>query len=499
MSVVDVFYAPRGFAFDDFDTHDVSLPGGDTVTLRFPRLDAGMVHTLADSVRQHRDATLARYSTDRIVDVIARAAELWTNPQYPERRLAERLIPAITGYDASMVRLELKRYMRMFRRRELLRFVDDELDCPQMLDEYRPNRSGGYTRLYGPELSFHVFSSNVPGIPVWSMTMSLLVKSAVLGKSSFDEPLMPVLFARSLGSVDPDMADALAIMPWHGGTTDLEDAAIGEADAVIAYGSSHTTEAIRPRVRAGKPFLSYGAKIGFSLIGRESLRTDLYTDTVHRMAVDVATYDQQSCLAPQTMFVERGGAVPPAQVAELLACELSSQQRKYPCSTPSEEESMAIQRLRSTAQMKALLGAGSMAGAADGASDDPFVIQSRSGTDWTVLYYPSVDMADSLSTPLNRTVNIVAVDHIEDALPSLRPYAQWLQTCGVALGPNRLFDVAQRVGSAGIDRICPLGEMNRAKSGWHHDGGFNLLDLVHVVDIERNTDMYCDGFDMDVE
>lgn len=94
------------------------------------------------------------------------------------------------------------------------------------------------------------------------------------------------------------------------------------------------------------------------------------------MAVDVATYDQQSCLAPQTMFVERGGAVPPSQVAELLACELSSQQRKYPCSTPSEEELMAIQRLRSTAQMKALLGAGSMAGTADGASDNPFVIQS---------------------------------------------------------------------------------------------------------------------------
>ena len=94
---------------------------------------------------------------------------------------------------------------------------------------------------------------------------------------------------------------------------------------------------------------------------------------------------------------------------------------------------MAIQRLRSTAQMKALLGAGSMAGAAAAASDDPFVIQSRSGTDWTVLYYPSVGMADSLSTPLNRTVNIVAVDHVEDALSSLRPYAQWLQTCATRL------------------------------------------------------------------
>ena len=145
--------------------------------------------------------------------------------------------------------------------------------------------------------------------------MGLLTKSAILGKSSFDEPLMPVLFAHSLASVDPDMADALAIVPWRGGTVDLEDAAIGEADAVVAYGSSHTTEAIRPRVRAGKPFLSYGAKIGFSLIGREALRADLYAGTVHRMAIDVATYDQQSCLAPQTMFVERGGAMSPAQVA----------------------------------------------------------------------------------------------------------------------------------------------------------------------------------------
>lgn len=239
-------------------------------------------------------------------------------------------------------------------------------------------------------------------------------------------------------------------------------------------------------------------------IGREALRADLYAGTVHRMAIDVATYDQQSCLAPQTMFVERGGAMSPAQVAELLASELDGQQRKYPRSTPSEEESMAIQRLRSTAQMKALmLGAGPMAAAAgnadDAPSDDPFVVQSRSGTDWTVLYYPSIGMADSLSTPLNRTVNIVAVDHVEDALPTLRPYAQWLQTCGVALAPDRLFDVAQRVGETGIDRICPVGEMNRAKSGWHHDGGFNLLDLVHAVDIERNTDTYCDGFDMDVE
>ena len=280
MSVIDIFHAPRGFVFEDFETRGVLTDRGE-VTLRYPVLTPETVQDLCETTRCNRSQTLAAYSVEHIVDIIGEAVELWTNPDYEGRQIAESLIPSITGYDATMTRIELKRYMRMFRRRELLRFLDDELPSPRMLDEYRPNKSGGYTRLYGPDLTFHVFSSNVPGIPVWSMTMSLLTKSAIIGKSSFDEPLMPVLFARSLTQINPDLADVLAIVPWRGGTVELEDVAIGEANAVIAYGSSHTTEAIRPRVSAGKPFLSYGARIGFSLIGREALRADTHVQTVH--------------------------------------------------------------------------------------------------------------------------------------------------------------------------------------------------------------------------
>lgn len=499
MSIIDIFHTPRGFVFQDFETRDIITNHGE-VTLRYPVLTAEIIRDLCGTVRRNRLQTLSAYSVERIVDVIGKAVELWTDPDYEERLLAESLIPAITGYDATMTRIELKRYMRMFRRRELLRFLDDELSSPRMLDEYRPNKSGGYTRLYGPDLTFHVFSSNVPGIPVWSMTMSLLTKSAIIGKSSFDEPLMPVLFAHSLAQIDPDLADALAVVPWRGGTVELEDMAIGKANAVIAYGSSHTTEAIRPRVGTGKPFLSYGARIGFSLIGREALRADTHVQTVHRMAVDVATYDQQSCLAPQTIFVERGGAISPAQTAELLARELDSQQRKYPRSTPSDTESLAIRRARSQTEMQALfMTSMTPDSAAQADSQAPFVIESLQGTDWTVLCYPNTSSLPSLATPLNRTINIVAVDQLEHALPTLKPYREWLQTCAIATSSSRLFALAQQVGEYGIDRICPVGEMNRAKSGWHHDGGFNILDLVRAVDIERNTDRYADTFDIDYE
>ena len=115
------------------------------------------------------------HGVNDILDIVADAAQLWADPDFELRRQAELLIPAITGYEPDMVRIELKRYMRQFRRRELLRFLDSEIGQPSMLDEFRPNKAGGYSKYVGPALTYQVFSSNVPGIPVWSMAMTLLV------------------------------------------------------------------------------------------------------------------------------------------------------------------------------------------------------------------------------------------------------------------------------------------------------------------------------------
>jgi hypothetical protein len=41
--------------------------------------------------------------------------------------------------------------------------------------------------------------------------------------------------------------------------------------------------------------------------------------------------------------------------------------------------------------------------------------------------------------------------------------------------------------------------MNRAKPGWHHDGRFNLLDLIRFVDIEHTAEQDAERYDPDVE
>ena len=90
--------------------------------LRYPRLDGSKVTSLAKQLVDVRNRTLAAMSVNDILDIVADAAQLWADPDFELRRQAELLIPAITGYEPDMVRIELKRYMRQFRRRELLRY-----------------------------------------------------------------------------------------------------------------------------------------------------------------------------------------------------------------------------------------------------------------------------------------------------------------------------------------------------------------------------------------
>jgi Acyl-CoA reductase (LuxC). len=179
-------------------------------------------------------------------------------------------------------------------------------------------------------------------------------------------------------------------------------------------------------------------------------------------------------------------------VAQLLDAELRNQQRKNPRSVLRDAEYVAIQRARTDAEMRALMG-GKAA-----------VFASGHSTAWSALDREldgsgaDEDLA-SRRSPLNRTVNLVAVPEWLDAARRLTSRRGRLQSYGVAVDSTRLFGLADTLAEVGVNRICPLGEMDRAKSGRHHDGGFNLIDLSRAVDVERGSDAYSDSFDMDME
>ncbi|WEG14642.1 acyl-CoA reductase [Pullulanibacillus sp. KACC 23026] len=481
---IELFKLPASINIEEFEERIIETKKG-FYRLLTPVLTENLIKEITDTIKSSRDYYLMKLSINEIVDKIDQAVQKWLNPHYPLRQLAELLLPPLTGYDAEMIRLELKQYMRNFRKKELLRFIDEELDQATILDEFRPRKTGGMSMAFGPSLIFHVFSGNVPGVQLWSLIMGLLVKSANLGKTSSSEPLMAVLFGQSLAEVDERLAETLAILPWKGGTEELELPSIEAAEAIIVYGSNTTVEKIRPMVPYYKRFLTYGHKISFALIGKEALTADRYYETIHHLAEDISIYDQQSCLSPQLVMIEKGGGVSPKQAAQLLASELERYHLKRPRAVLKPNEAMAIQKARHHYTFAAMEN-----------PEEITVYQSQGDTAWTVIFHYHVGFELS---PLNRTVHVFTTEKLEEDLHVLRPYQHYLQSCGAAVKPERLFSLAKELGSIGVDRISAIGEMNHARPGWHHDGGLNLLSLVRFIDIEKTAEEKAEHYDPDVE
>ncbi len=491
-SVIDAFFLPSSLerSVGEF----VVMPFGN-ISLRTPVITPSFVRTVASSLTRARDDYLAKKPVLEIVEVIDQAVSRWLDSRYHLHRLAEKALPAITGYSAAMVRQGLPELLSPFCKDSLVQLLRSELGDPLVLDEFRPKDSaqfglvgstrtksgvggrektprggaGNFTRAYGPRLTMHIFSGNIPAVPVASLIYALLAKSASLGKLASGEPLMASLFARTLAEVDPRLADSIAVLWWKGGSDEIEREAFARSDAVIAYGDDASLEAIRSRLPSGVRFLGYGNRISFGIITREALPEKGVPDLAARAALDVSLFDQQGCVSPHLLYVQEGGEVSAKGFARLLGEAMDALNKRLPRGKLSLEEAAAIQGMRGSYEFQELAG------------KEVVIYQSQGDTSWTVIY--EQDPAFALSC-LNRVVRVKPVKELTDILPLLEPVRPYLQTVGIAGDKKSLSELAEALGELGVSRICPIGRMQYPPAAWHHDSRPNIADLLRWVDWE---------------
>lgn len=452
---------------------------GAPLEIAVPVLSDAQMKALAARVRAASRRHLATLAVAEITDIIDRAIARLLDRGDPYRRKAEELLPVITGYDAEMVRLGLTDYLKTFRKPELNKFLAEDFANPLMLDDFQPMAKGGFARAFGPGILAHIWAGNVPGLPLWSLISGLLVKAGNIGKVPSAEPLFAGWFAALVAEIEPRLADCLAIVWWKGGETASAAALLGEADVVLAYGGNDSLDAIRAATPVTTRFLGHGHKISFGMISRAALDVRKAGVAARDAAHDVVRYDQQGCYSPQLFFVERGGKVSPLEFCRYLAHELACFERKFPRRALTVAEAGDVAAWRHREEAKAFSRPGrEIMGDAAGA--------------WSVVH--ADDAEDLAPGGLNRTVKIVAVDALADAAPLIAPYKAFLQTVGIAAAPEELYRLAGILGSAGVTRISALGRMTAPEAGWHHDGRFNLLDLVTVTEIERSAEAAADDF-----
>jgi hypothetical protein len=414
----------------------------------------------------------------RIIAIVDAAIARLLDPADAYRRELERLLPAITGYDAEMVRLGLSGFLQAFRAPQLHRFVAEDFANPKVLDEFQPAAKGGAVRAFGPDLLAHSWSGNVPALPLWSLVCGLLVKAGNLGKLPSAEPVFASLFARLLAEIHPPLAGCLAIVWWKGGDAASAQAAFEQADTVLAYGGNDAIAQVRAQVPVTTRFLGYGHKLGFGLIGRAALDTQRAPGTARLAAHDIVRYEQQGCYSPHQFFVERGARVSPREFAQYLAAELRNLQQRFPRRALALEEAQALAGWRQSHELR-------------GFADARTEVLGDADSAWSVAYE---DEARGLAPSAGgRSILVTGVEALDDVVPLVAPHARFLQTVGVATEPRELYRLAEALGAAGVTRVCALGAMTSPEAGWHHDGRFNLLDLVRMVEIEHSAERAADA------
>jgi len=441
----------------------------DGLTLRTPVPEPAALARVIDHIRTARERSLAHRPVQDIVAVIDEAAARLQRPDDPRRALAERALPALTGYSPPMIRLILDRMLADWRKDALETLLEAEFGDPLVLDRFRPGPAGGRIRAFGPELAFHIFAGNVPGVAVTSLVRSLLVKAATLGKTASGEPLLPALFARTLAEVDPELGACLAVTYWPGGSAAPEEVAFRAADTVVVYGGAAAADDVRRRVPADTRLVVHGPRLSFGVIGREALREAEVERTATAAAYAVATFDQQGCVSPHAMYVEEGGEVGPRAFAERLADALARVQEELPRGRISPEEAATIHQLRGAAEFRRIAGA-------------DIALHEGPGTLYTVIYDADPAFAPSC---LNRVVWVKPLPELGDVVNAVRPFAALLQTAGVAGAGDRLLDLAERLGRIGVSRVTDLERMPWPPPTWHHDGRGPLRELVRWTDLDE--------------
>lgn len=464
----------------DFETKTLSFQSKKGVLeVEVPFLTNEQMNNVIAKVNKASTEVLKSFSVSEIVDIINRAIEQLLDRQSPYRQKAEALLPIVTGYDEEIIRLGLTSYLKTFRKKELQRFLVEDLGNPLLLDDFQPRVKGGFSKAMGPNVITHVWSGNVPALPLWSLVSGLLVKAGNVGKLPSAEPLFSSWFAHLLVEIEPRLADCLAIVWWKGGDEEREQLVFEQSDVVVGYGGNSSLESLQSRMPVTTRFLPFGHKISFGVVSNASLDSRKTWQTVHRAALDVIRYDQQGCYSPHLFYVQHGGNVSPKEFARFLANELENFQTRFPRRQLTMEESASMASWRQKEEMAVFTHSANE-------------VLGNQANDWTVVYEENNNGFSPSS--LNRVIKVVAFEKLEDLLPILRPHRSFLQTVGIAANPKELFDWAEQLGEAGATRITALGSMTSPEAGWHHDGRFNLLDLINMVDIEASAEELSEQF-----
>jgi phenylacetate-coenzyme A ligase PaaK-like adenylate-forming protein len=427
--------------------------------------DQAAIDALLATARSHV-ANLANTPMERIVTLLDRLGQTWLEGS-PNWQQAYELTRHEVPFSEAMLKYSLAIIPELLRAGNVRARLQGDFRNPKVLDEFVSSHSfKGRERAFPLGVLLHVSAGNVFLGAIDSLLMGFLSKNVSVVKLSSRNLNFPLLFARSLQAVDVDgvLADKFALMQFAGGSSEIESALMRGVNGVMAWGGEDMISAYKRIVPMGVRFIEYGPKVSFQVVSKQALARLGYAAAGQRIATDVSMWDQAACASPQNLFFEDGidiAALLDATAQAFASFALARGQL-------SDDEHVEILKEKHRANYSRIMASGA----------------SRDGDDYFLHFDPSPGLRPS---PLNRTLIFKSFTGMEDLVQQLRPFARFLQSCGYLCDESERDHWLSTLGTAGVMRFTPLGQVMQAPIGAPHDGRMSLLELTRLVPDERDN------------
>jgi len=411
-----------------------------------------------------RATALAALPASVIVRAIADASARWCDADYPPRVRALAAVVRRTGYAEPVVEYALEALFSSIDAERLTAAVELEMGALATLDGApfgTPARSAGPAG----RVTF-VSSDTTIGVALVPALFALVAKCEVVVRDRGDDLI--ATFAETLAEEHAGVGRALRARRWDDRDDDDLLATLAASEVVVAFGRTPALTAIRAATSPEASFLGFGHRTSLAYLEREALATPgAVAELAERAARDALLYDGEGCLSPHAIFVERGGATAPEDVAAELALAFDRTIVEFPTSALGAASVHA--RARAEAFRRAVATAG--------APPPPRLFRSPADA-YLLLVEPPAELLPPLEPCV---VALYAVDGPADAAAFIARHRVPLEAAGVATPAAVRADVASGLRALGARRIAALGEMQRPAIGGPHGGVARVAPFVRYT------------------
>ena len=406
---------------------------------------------------------LAARPAAEIHAALGAACARWLDAADPARRAGERALSAHHRVPEAAIARVLDAGFAAWTERALRGRVALELGDPRALDGFV--ELGGARRMAaGPRLAVVLASRGVPTTPVGDAIDLLSVKAPVWLKPARGSDDLAARFARTLTEIDAGIGAAIHVSA-EGGAAPASAAALEAAELVVATGRAETLAQLGAVEGSGARLVLHGPRMSAAVLTRHALDADPGR-CVESLADDVAFAGQAGCLSPVVAWIEGGGSERLLEPIHRACVE------RWPA--PGRAEGDAGE-WAAWAEWAALADLERAAGAVGGREGGP-------DSGWSIVW--RVAPEPPAPPPAPRILVLSPVSQAAEVVDLCARARGIVATVGIAGTAAEFERLTKPLAQAGVERVAPLGRMQRPPADWRRDGRPALADLVRWIDRE---------------